>query len=231
MVPASMLAVLFYLLASADCLFISPRWEHLRWKSVAPAAVDVRASGEVVLTCAATGSPAPALAWYKDGLFVPHLDLVEERQQEGASLGESVARLRLSCATKETVGKYECRARAGEQELSAVTEVRLADWQEGDLCHESGQPEVGAFSPTIMVEEGQDALLRCRPMKGKVTTTWTNDKGHKLGEGERYSVTSEGDLMVKDVNFQDMGTYTCTLSNSAGDASVETFLYPLAPGL
>ena len=26
---------------------ISPRWSHLRWKTVAPARVDVRASGQV----------------------------------------------------------------------------------------------------------------------------------------------------------------------------------------
>ena len=31
----------------SESLVISPRWSHLRWKTVAPARVDVRASGQV----------------------------------------------------------------------------------------------------------------------------------------------------------------------------------------
>ena len=172
------------------------------------------------------------MAWYKDGLFVPHLELLGDQTQEHASLGETVAKLRLSCASKETVGKYECRARAGQQELSAVTQVELADWSEGDLCSEAGTPEVAAWSPTLMVEEGTDAVLRCRAMSGEVvTTSWLNDKGEQLGEGERHSVTDSGDLVVRDVSFADMGTYTCRLTNKMGSDQVDTFLYPLAPGL
>merc|ERR1712004_556914 len=72
------------------------------------------------------GSPAPAVAWYKDGLFTAHPELADGQTVEHASLGETVAKLRLSCASKETVGNYECRARSGEQELSAVTKVELA---------------------------------------------------------------------------------------------------------
>lgn len=229
---AILCVLVVHLLLAAESLVISPRWSHLRWKTVAPARVDVRASGQVVLTCTATGSPAPAVAWYKDGLFVPHLELTGDQTQEHASLGETVAKLRLSCASKETVGKYECRARAGEQELSAVTEVELADWSEGDLCSEAGTPEVATWSPTLMVEEGTDAVLRCRAMSGEVvTTTWLNDKGEQLGEGERHSVTDSGNLIVRDVSFADMGTYTCRLTNKMGSDQVDTFLYPLAPGL
>lgn len=229
---AILCVLVVHLLLAAESLVISPRWSHLRWKTVAPARVDVRASGQVVLTCTATGSPAPAVAWYKDGLFVPHLELTGDQTQEHASLGETVAKLRLSCASKETVGKYECRARAGEQELSAVTEVELADWSEGDLCSEAGTPEVATWSPTLMVEEGTDAVLRCRAMSGEVvTTTWMKDKGEQLGEGERHSVTDSGNLIVRDVSFADMGTYTCRLTNKMGSDQVDTFLYPLAPGL
>ena len=99
------------------------------------------------------------MAWYKDGLFTPHLELAEDQSQEQASLGETVAKLRLSCASKETIGKYECRARSGEQELSAVTQVELADWSEGDLCSETGTPEVATWSPTLMVEEGTEMAM------------------------------------------------------------------------
>lgn len=218
-----------HLLLAAESLVISPRWSHLRWKAVAPARVDVRATGQVVLTCTATGSPAPSVAWFKDGLFTPHLELAEE--QQARSLGETVAKLRLSCASKETVGKYECRARAGDQELSAVTKVEVADWSEGDLCSLAGTPEVAAWSPTLMVEEGTDALLRCRAMSSEATTSWLNDKGEQLGQGERHSVTESGDLIVRDVSFLDMGTYTCRVTNKLGSDQVDTFLYPLAPGL
>jgi len=221
-----------HLLMAAESLVISPRWSHLRWKTVAPARVDVRASGQVVLTCTATGSPAPAVAWYKDGLFTAHPELADDQRVEHASLGETVAKLRLSCASKETVGNYECRARSGEQELSAVTKVELADWSSGDLCSEAGTPEVAAWSPTLMVEEGTDAVLRCRAMSNEdnITTTWLNDKGEEVGKGERHSVTSSGDLVVRDVSFADMGTYTCRLTNKMGSDQVDTFLYPLAPG-
>jgi len=232
---AILCVLVVHLLLAAESLVISPRWSHLRWKTVAPARVDVRASGQVVLTCTATGSPAPAVAWYKDGLFTPHLELAEDQTQEGASLGETVAKLRLSCASKETVGKYECRARAGEQELSAVTQVELADWSEGDLCSEQGSPEVAVWSPTLMVEEGTDAVLRCRGMSSETTvttTTWLNDKGEQLGKkGKRHSVTDSGNLIVRDVSFADMGSYTCRLTNKMGSDQVDTFLYPLAPGL
>merc|ERR1712061_495023 len=202
-----------HLLLAAESLVISPRWSHLRWKAVAPARVDVRATGQVVLTCTATGSPAPSVAWFKDGLFTPHLELAED--QQARSLGETVAKLRLSCASKETVGKYECRARAGDQELSAVTRVELADWAEGDLCSLAGT----------------HAVLRCRAMSSEAKTSWLNDKGEQLGQGERHSVTESGDLIVRDVSFADMGTYTCRVTNKLGSDQVDTFLYPLAPGL
>ena len=58
-----------------------------------------------------------------------------------------------------------------------------------------------------------------------------DDKGEQLGKGERHTVTDSGDLVVRDVSFADMGTYTCRLTNKMGSDQVDTFLYPLAPGL
>jgi hypothetical protein len=222
-----------FILASPppDCRLIPARWEHLRWTALAPARLDVRRSGAAELECRATGSPAPAIAWYREGEFTPHPELNNDNNN---GLGETVARLRLPCASEQTAGRYECRARAGRQELSAVTEVRVAEWDGGDLCRESGRPEIGIWSPTLMVEEGQMAVLPCRPMQSGLdhVTAWTNDRGEVLGStGERHAVTAEGDLVVRDVSFLDMGTYTCTLSNASGADSTKTFLYPLAPGI
>jgi len=228
---------LLQLILSTDCLAISPRWSHLRWKTVGPASVAVRSTGSVTLSCSATGSPLPALAWYRDGVFTPHLELGagEREEKGGGSLGETVAKLRLPCVTPEVAGKYECRARSGHQELSVVTEVTVVPWEGGDLCGEVGAPEVGVHSPTLMVEEGSEARLRCRPMETEkeegVTTVWRDEEGRAIGKGERHTVTSQGDLIVRDVSFSDMGTYTCTLTNSMGQDSASTFLYPLAPSL
>lgn len=227
------LILLLHFWAAADCRLIPATWEHLRWTAVAPARLDVRRSGSGHLECRATGSPAPAIAWYREGEFTPHPEL---NNNNNNGLGETVARLRLPCASDErqTAGRYECRARAGRHELSAVTEVHVAEWAGGDLCEEGGRPEVGSWSPTLMVVEGRTAVLRCRPMRSvlDMVTVWTNDRGEVLGaRGERHAVTGEGDLVVRDVSFQDMGTYTCTLSNASGSDSVKTFLYPLSPGI
>jgi len=45
---AILCVLVVHLLLAAESLVISPRWSHLRWKTVAPARVDVRASGQVI---------------------------------------------------------------------------------------------------------------------------------------------------------------------------------------
>jgi len=221
--------VILTLLSTTSSLVIKSHWEHVRLKKVPPARVDGRKSGEILLTCSATGSPAPSIAWYKDDLFVPHLDYnLEERSP---SLGETVAHLRLPCLSESDAGLYECRARAGKQEVSVVTEINVAEYED-NLCREEGQPEISMWRPTMMVEEGEVVVMPCRvkqPHDQEIT--WTNGRGDDLGNDVRFVVSDNGDLQISGVTWGDMGQYTCTAKNMKGATSVNTFLYPLAQGL
>jgi len=215
-------------LSTTRSLVIKSHWEHVKLKTVAPARVDARKTGELVLTCSATGSPAPSVSWYKDDLFVPHLDL--NLVDESPSLGETVARLRLPCITEADAGQYECRARAGKQEVSTVTEVKVVEF-DMNLCGDEGKPEISMWRPTMMVEEGSVVVLPCRvknPHDHQIS--WTNGRGDGVGNDVRYVVRDNGDLVISSVTWSDMGQYTCTATNMRGDSSVQTFLYPLAQG-
>jgi len=205
---------------------IQNHWEHVKFKLLAPARVDVRDTGEVVLTCSATGSPAPVVAWYKDGLFAYH-EVDEDLVEVGSSsLGETVARLRLPCISAKDAGKYECRAIAGKQQVSAVTEVNVVAW-EANLCSERGTPEISVWRPTVMVEMGASVTLPCRANMADMVT-WTDSTGEDVGNNGRIHVSDSGDLVITRVTWSDMGQYTCTVTNTAGRDAIQTFLYPLA---
>ena len=208
---------------------IKSHWEHVKLKTVPPARVEARKTGELVLTCSATGSPAPSVSWYKDDLFVPHLDF--NLDEESASLGETIAVLRLSCLTEADAGQYECRAKAGKQEVSVLTEVKVVEY-DMNLCAEEGKPEISMWRPTMMSEEGSEVLLPCRvkhPHDHQIS--WTNDQGDGVGNDVRFVVRDNGDLVISSVMWSDMGQYTCTATNVKGTSSVNTFLYPLAQGI
>jgi len=222
------LVLLFLLICSTDALVIQSNWEHVKFKSLPPARVDARKSGELVLTCSATGSPAPSVSWYKDDLFVSHHDFTME--EESSSLGETVARLRLPCVTEADAGQWECRARAGKQEVSAVTEVKVVEF-DMDLCIEEGKPEISMWRPTMMVEEGSGVVLPCRvknPHDHQIS--WTNGQGERVGSNVRHVMRDNGDLVISSVTWSDMGQYTCTATNVRGTTSAQSFLYPLAQG-
>eukprot|EP00092_Neocalanus_flemingeri_P016483 GFUD01017836.1.p1 GENE.GFUD01017836.1~~GFUD01017836.1.p1 ORF type:complete len:228 (-),score=56.54 GFUD01017836.1:184-867(-) len=215
-------------LSTVGSLVIKSHWEHVKFKTLPPARVDARNTGELVLTCSATGSPAPSVSWYKDDMFVANHDF--NLEEESSSLGETISRLRLPCITEEDTGQYECRARAGKQELVAVTVVKVEDF-DMNLCVEEGKPEISMWRPTMMVEEGSVAVLPCRvkhPHDHQIS--WTNGRGDGVGNDVRFVVRDNGDLVISSVTWSDMGQYTCTATNMQGTSSVQTFLYPLAQG-
>jgi len=207
-----------------DCHIIQSNLEHVKFKSVPPARVDVRRTGDIVLTCSVTGSPAPSVAWYRDDLFVYH---EHEAGEAGHSLGETVARLRLSCISAKDVGQYECRASAGEQQVSAVTQVHVVDWDTG-LCQYDNTPEIELWRPTLMVETGKSIALPCRSSSLGIVRTWTDTDGRAVDSSGHRDILPNGDLLLTQVSWSDMGEYTCTVSNQSGSASVKSFLYPLA---
>ena len=225
----AILVLVILTMSTASSMVIQSHWEHVRLKTVPPARVDARQTGELILSCSATGSPAPSIAWYKDDLFVPHLDF--NLEEGSASLGETVAKLRLPCLTESESGKYECRARAGKQEVSAVTEVNVVEY-DSDLCAEEGKPEIAMWRPTMMVEEGSVVVLPCRvrhPHDQEIS--WTDGRGDEVGNNVRFVVRDTGDLVISSVTWSDMGQYSCTARNIRGTTSVNTFLYPLAQGI
>jgi len=228
-----MMLVVFAALATSftEALVIQSHWSHVRLKSIPPARVDGREGGEVVLLCSATGSPTPKIAWYKDSMFVSHLDWSVE--EDISSIGEAVARLTLPCLNHRDIGTYECRVRAGEHETSATTQVNVvpADDIQGH-CVDNGRPRISMWKGTYMIEEGDTARLPCRVQNDVLDyqVTWTNIEGEPAHANDaRYFVERNGDLVIKDIRFTDMGQYTCTVSGPGGSDTIHTFVYPLSP--
>jgi len=212
-------------------LVIQSTWSHARFKNLPPASMEARLRGDLLLECSVSGSPAPEVAWYKDSLFVSHKDW--SIQEQKSSIGVTVAKLRISCLTQQHAGIYECRAKAGDKEISAITKVKVVPNDvPNTACILSPRPEIAVWKETLLVEEGDTATLPCRvqdsPLDYRIS--WTNTAGQDptLENTNKFSVQQNGDLVIRDVTFSEMGQFTCTVSGTGGSQSIHTFLYPLS---
>lgn len=226
------LVVLTFVADISSGLVIQSTWSHIRFKSLPPARIDARFGGDLVIECSVSGSPSPQVSWYKDDMFISHRDWSIEN--DISSIGVSVARLKISCLTEKDVGTYECRSRAGHHELSSVTVVNVVPNEVPHTrCVMTGRPEIAIWKETLMVEEGDTARLPCSVQDSALDyrITWTNTDGENtLSEQhtKKFIVEPNGDLVIKDVSFAEMGRYTCTVSGTGGTQSIHTFLYPLS---
>ena len=121
------------------------------------------------------------------------------------------------------VAEYTCVAKAGEETAKATTEVVT---EEDDECQEL--MKVKTWSPTVMVEEGRDVTLPCQHQLGGfyLPSYWSfSGDSSSIPDSDKHYTTHSGDLVVREVTWDDMGLYSCY----GGEAhKFNTFLYPLA---
>lgn len=147
----------------------------------------------------------------------------------GGSLGQIKSKVSLDCLTEEDAGIYECVISNGQEKRSATTELRVASFQ-NTACHKQRKPLIHQWSETYMQTAGDDALLTCRSA-GPHEIYWMGPNGQPVDiKSKKYQMTEQGDLIVRNLSFEDMGNFQCLVKNINGSDMIETFVYPLAQG-
>ncbi|XP_076030464.1 uncharacterized protein LOC143018751 [Oratosquilla oratoria] len=164
----------------------------------------------VILECSPPkGHPPPVVAWRRDDdpLSLPTL----RSRQEGSQLIIEDVRLDdgglYSCAASNAAG-----ARVSTPSLLVVLEV----------------PRTERVLQQIRVLEGHNVTLPCRPRgRPKPQVAWLRLDGAM--PGGRATVEGGGNLVLRDVRWEDEGVYACQLTSPAGTASANTSLHVVVP--
>ncbi|XP_067398294.1 hemicentin-2 [Emydura macquarii macquarii] len=170
-----------------------------------PSLVRVMVNAGVVLPCEASGIPRPVITWQKEGLSVP------------AGAGFKVlpsGHLHLSRASLEDAGVYLCVAQ--NPSGTALGKTRLVV---------QVPPVIEPSRPELSILHGSQVLLPC-VARGvpEPRVSWSKDGVPVQGREGKFTLLPSGELMVKDSQGGDAGTYTCTAENSAGKATLQLFL-------
>jgi hypothetical protein len=164
----------------------------------------------------------------------------------GFSMSKVKSKLPIRCIRPEDEGKYSCVADNDGRELASSTEVvieeddRSLDWKPECEFRLPAQEFIGKkarrgtpayihMSEAIHMEViGNDIVLPCRSGgKPKPRVHWTNTEGQRVALGKKFQMNTMGDLVIKNLSWNEMGEYTCSVENPYGAESSATFLYPL----
>uniref|UniRef100_A0A2K6K1Q6 Hemicentin-2 n=1 Tax=Rhinopithecus bieti TaxID=61621 RepID=A0A2K6K1Q6_RHIBE len=174
-----------------------------------PSVVQAVAEEEVLLPCEASGIPRPTITWQKEGLNVP------------AGVSTQVlpgGQLRIAHASPEDAGNYLCIAKNSAG--SAMGKTRLVV---------QVPPVIENGLPDLSTTEGSHAFLPCKARGSpEPNITWDKDGQPVSGAEGKFTIQPSGELLVKNLEGRDAGTYTCTAENAVGQARRRVHLTILA---
>ncbi|KAF8785129.1 Neural/ectodermal development factor IMP-L2 like protein [Argiope bruennichi] len=100
-----------------------------------------------------------------------------------------------------------------------------------DLTFQECSPaRIHMWTHTRLELMGSDVQLFCRPTGDpQPHVVWRGPNNNVLNNSKKYEIMSNGDLIVRNIMWSDMGGYSCQTKNSEGSDEALVFLYPTMP--
>ncbi|CAG9133131.1 unnamed protein product [Plutella xylostella] len=180
-----------------------------------------REGDPVSLTCAATGSPRPAITWRREHAKpITINDGIQVSSLEGPMLN-------ISRAGRQHAGAYLCIASNGVPPTVSKRVMLTVEFP----------PVISIRNQLVGAALGSDLVLECETEAyPKPVSYWTRENGEILPVGgELEPVKQDGAyrsvlrLPLRRVSRLDYGSYKCISKNSLGDTEGTIKLYPMPP--
>ncbi|GFT29637.1 hypothetical protein NPIL_253472 [Nephila pilipes] len=216
---------------------------HLRLHSRPPKVLHVKEGGSEILECQAGGSPLPHIYWLKNGVQLSKIEIEDELdlktdedgERKRLNMGSTSSRLYLDCLTIGDDAEYTCIAENANLRESTTTQVKVSSSDDRG-CQSKKQfgqaPRIVSWTKTALENQGQDVQVFCR-VEGhpKPTIKWLDPQEEEIDpeKGPKFDILLNGDLVIRNLKWKDMGNYICVAENTHGSARAEIFVYPAAP--
>ncbi|GAA6099393.1 hemicentin-1 isoform X2 [Tachysurus ichikawai] len=165
----------------------------------------------LMISCTASGFPAPVLQWSKDGMRLA-------KDGEGYKILPSGA-LEIAAAELSHTGRYSCVAKNAAGSAHRHVQVIVQE-----------PPVIQAHPLTLDVILNNQVTLPCRALgTPRPTITWQKEGINIVTTGSDFTVLPNGGLQISQAKVEDSGTYMCVAQNPAGTALGKTKLRVQVP--
>ncbi|XP_053206013.1 zwei Ig domain protein zig-3-like [Panonychus citri] len=225
------------------------REPYVRWQHEPASNLILIAGQRHTIECEAAGSPPPKIHWLKNGRRIDqsgqaiygNSEIVDSSESPELGLSLTKSKLSLGCVKPEDTGLYTCVAENNHEKIAAESQIKVlpsiesspfSSYTECSL-HESKKPSISMWTHTRLEKLDFPVILYCRT-DGRTDSSikWINSDGRELNAftaDGKYDLLSTGDLLIRKVSWDDMGSYFCVAENQYGQDKIESFLYPAQP--
>uniref|UniRef100_A0AB40DP27 Ecdysone-inducible protein L2 n=1 Tax=Drosophila simulans TaxID=7240 RepID=A0AB40DP27_DROSI len=207
--------------------------DWLKFTKTPPTKLQQADGATIEIVCEMMGSQVPSIQWVVGHLPRSELDDLDSNQvaEEAPS---AIVRVRSSHIIDHVLSEartYTCVGRTGSKTIYASTVVHPP--RSSRLTPEKTYP--GAQKPRIIYTEkthldlmGSNIQLPCRVhARPRAEVTWLNNENKEIVQGHRHRVLPNGDLLISEIKWEDMGNYKCIARNVVGKDTADTFVYPV----
>ncbi|KAG0444842.1 hypothetical protein HPB47_013323 [Ixodes persulcatus] len=169
---------------------------------------------KTVVTCVAQSGTGPLeFVWKHNGRM-----MVDKSSRYVKMLTESISTMTIERLATEDLGNYSCTVSNGAGSDSFTAPLVVED-----------KPQIQPFSFPPNVNLGEKASVTCSATRGDgpFRFTWTQDGRPIVNTASKYARTVVDDIAtmtIEKVSAEDVGNYTCTVSNGAGRDSASASL-------